>query len=104
MNELVVIENDIAKLDETTGIVLAELERKIKQLKDKQEEIKNSVLKEMESKKIIQIKTDELTINYIAPTTRETLDSKKLREDNPDLYDEYIKISPVKSSIRIKLN
>ena len=32
-----------------------------------------------------------------------TFDSKKFREDHPNLYDEYIKMSDVKSSIRIKV-
>ena len=57
----------------------------------------------MESKGIIKLDTDELTISYVAPTDRETLDTKALREELPDIYDTYAKISPVKSSIRIKL-
>lgn len=57
----------------------------------------------MESKGIIKLDTDELTISYVAPTDRETLDTKALREELPDIYDTYVKISPVKSSIRIKL-
>ena len=57
----------------------------------------------MEEKGIIKIETDDLIINYIAPTDRETLDSKSLRQDHPQLYDAYIKMTPVKSSIRIKV-
>ena len=44
-----------------------------------------------------------MTITYIAPTTRETFDSKAFRAKNPKLYDEYVKIGAVASSVRIKL-
>lgn len=57
----------------------------------------------METKGIIKLNTDVLSITYVAPTDRESLDSKKLREDLPNVYDAYINIKPVKSSIRIRL-
>ena len=60
----------------------------------------------MEDKQILSLKDEEngLLISYVASSERETFDSKKLRENNPDLYDEYVKFTPVKSSIRIKVN
>ena len=57
----------------------------------------------MEQKNIIKIDTPELAITYVADTTKETFDSKLFREQNPDLFDAYVKITPVKSSIRIKI-
>ena len=57
----------------------------------------------MENKNILKLETDDLTITYIAPAERETFDSKRFREENSDLYDEYVKFSPVKSSIRVKV-
>ena len=101
--ELIKIENEIAVLDGETSLKIAEFERAIKELKDKEDELKQSILNEMESKNIIKLETDDLMINYIAPSERETLDSKRLREEQPDLYDEYVKFSPVKSSIRLKV-
>ena len=101
--ELIKIENEIAVLDGETSLKIAEFERTIKELKDKEDELKQSILNEMESKNIIKLETDDLMINYIAPSERETLDSKRLREEQPDLYDEYVKFSPVKSSIRLKV-
>lgn len=49
------------------------------------------------------IKTKYVTITYVSPTTRKSLDSKKLKEEHPDLYDEFLKESPVKESLRIKM-
>jgi hypothetical protein len=74
-----------------------------KNIKAKQDELKQKILDEMESKGILSIKSPELTISYVAPTSRETFDSKSFRKDHPDLYDEYVSISLVKASVRMKV-
>lgn len=101
--ELIKVYGEAAILDGTTAKHIAEFEKMAKDIKAKEDELKKAILAEMESKGIIKLETDELTISYVAATDRETFDSKKLRTDNPDLYDEYIRMSTVKPSIRIKL-
>lgn len=101
--ELIKVYGEAAILDGTTAKHIAEFEKMAKDIKAKEDELKKAILTEMESKGIIKLETDELTISYVASTDRETFDSKKLRTDNPDLYDEYIRMSTVKPSIRIKL-
>lgn len=101
--ELIKVENEIGILDTEVSKKVAEFEKALKEIKEKEEELKQNILSEMESKNILKLETDDLTITYIAPAERETFDSKKFREENSDLYDEYIKFSPVKSSIRIKV-
>lgn len=101
--ELINVYGEAAILDGTTAKHIAEFEKMAKEIKAKEDELKKAILTEMESKGIIKLETDELTISYVAATDRETFDSKKLRADNPDLYDEYIRMSTVKPSIRIKL-
>ena len=101
--ELIKVYGEAAILDGTTAKHIAEFEKMAKDIKAKEDELKKAILEEMESKGIIKLETDELTISYVAATDRETFDSKKLRTDNPDLYDEYIRMSTVKPSIRIKL-
>jgi len=92
-------------LDANTSNMIAEFERQIKAIKEQEEALKEAIKNEMEAKGIIKLEDEinGISISYIAPTQRETFDSKKLRADNPDLYDEYVRFSPVKSSIRIKL-
>ena len=102
MKEIVVI-GDRGLLNPEISDKIAEFERNIKKLKEQEDLLKQSILEEMEAKGIVKIENDDLLISYVAPTDRETFDSKKLREDNPDLYDEYIKITKVKASIRIKV-
>ena len=57
----------------------------------------------MEENQVIKLETPDLLISYVASTDRETFDSKTFKADQQDLYDEYVKMSPVKASIRIKL-
>lgn len=103
MNELIRVENGVANLSGKTIADIIALEDGLKKLKAKEDELKQAILSEMEAKNIIKIDTPELTINYIAPTDRETFDKKKLKEDLPSLYDEYVKFTPVKSSVRVKI-
>ena len=103
MDELIVLEKDNYILNNGTLRLIADFETRIKELKEQEDELKSRILTEMEEKNIIKLETDDLTINYIASTDREDFDKKKFKEDNQDLYDEYVKMTPVKSSIRIKV-
>lgn len=101
--ELIKIENGTFNLDLRTSIELRLIADKIKELKKRDEEIKKAILEEMENKNILKIDTDEISISYIASSDRETFDTKNFREKHSDLYDEFIKFTPVKSSIRVKV-
>lgn len=101
--ELINVYGEAAILDGTTAKHIAEFEKMAKEIKAKEDTLKAAILAEMESKGVIKLETDELNITYVAPTERETLETKTLREELPDIYDAYVKISPVKASIRIKL-
>ena len=65
-------------------------------------EYKDKILAEMEARNISQIKIgNNITISYIASTTRESIDTAKLKKEMPIVADKYKKISNVKSSVRI---
>ena len=103
--ELIKITNGISILDAETSEKIAQFERQLKVIKEQEELLKKAILEEMECKGIIKLEDEinGISITYVAETTRETFDSKKFKKENPDVYDEYVKISPVKSSIRIKV-
>lgn len=101
--ELIKVENEIGILDTEVSKKVAEFEKALKEIKEKEEELKQNILTEMENKNILKLETDDLMITYIATVERETFDIKRFREDYPDLYDEYVKFSPIKSSIRVKV-
>ncbi len=82
---------------------VAELEKQMKLISDKQKAFKSEILRLMEEHGVIKIDNDYLTITYVAETDRETFDTKAFREAHPDTYDEYVKIGKVAPSIRIKV-
>ena len=91
-------------------VKIAEGEEKIKnfELLKKEVEAQNEILKAelleaMKAQGIKSFENDTLKITYIEPTTRETIDSKRLKEELPEIADKYKKISKVKDSVRITL-
>ena len=103
MDKLIRVENGNIVLMPSASAMLAEFERQAKEIEDKQKELKKRILDEMEANGILSIDTDDLTITYVAPYPKESFDSKAFRKNNPDLYDEYVKISTVSASVRMKL-
>ena len=92
-------------LNKEVGDKIVEFERQLKAIKEQEEKLKKSILDAMEEYGILKFEdeTNGLAITYVAETMRETFDSKKFKADNPEMYDEYIRMSPVKPSIRIKI-
>lgn len=103
MMDLITMEQGVALLDAETARKIAALEQIAKDLKEKQDALKAAILAEMKAKGIIKIDTGELLINFIAGGMRETLDSKALKAERPDVYDEFCKLTPTKDSIRVKV-
>lgn len=100
MEELITKEGT---LNQITSIRIADFETKIKELKKQEDELKAAILEEMKSKGLVKIETDELAISYVDSFDKEKFDNKKLKEDYPNLYDQYVSMSTVKPSIRIKV-
>ena len=99
--DLLRIEQGTVLLNPEISAKLAEFERIAEDIKNKQNVLKKQILAEMEKHGVLKIETDELVISYVAPYTKETFDSKGFRKANPDLYDEFVKISTVSASVRM---
>ena len=102
IEELVVVNNGVAVLDPFVSYQLAMAEMKINEMKEFQDGYKDRIQKEMEARGVIKVHSEHLEISYTNPTTRETFDSKKFKEDHLDLYNQYIKTSNVKGSVKLK--
>lgn len=103
MNKLVKIENENFIVNEE----YVEKYRQFLALKEYIEladkEIKQSAKDFMEATGKPNITSGGLVFEYRKGTTRTSLDSKKLKEDLPDIYEEYSKTSPVASSVIVKV-
>lgn len=71
-------------------------------MKEKIDSIKGQIKAEMERRNINQIKIGNRVISYVNGTTKESIDSKKLKEEYPEVWDKCKKVSKVNASIRIK--
>ena len=103
MNDLIVKKEDNYQL---SNIIISELkmiEEEKKELKRKEDAIREILLKEMEEKNILKLENENISITYKASTERETFRTKDFKKDLPDLYDTYVEFTPVKSSLLIKI-
>lgn len=101
MNDIIKFEN--GKLSDKAIEFIVGVEMQMKALKDQYEQFKSDLLTAMEKNGIVKIESGDVRINYIAESNRETFDSKQFKADMPDLYNEYVKFSKVKPSLRIKV-
>lgn len=73
-------------------------------LKIKQDDLKEQMMKMMETNKQKSIKTNIGSYSYVERTTKRTLDMKLFKEKYPNAYERLTKVSISKPSLRIKLN
>lgn len=95
-------------LDTTHSLVfvqrsLKELEEKKKELEEQEKNLKQEIIEKMEEFGVKSIDNEYFKITYIAPGTKETIDSKKLKEEIPDIAKQFTRISQVKAQVRITL-
>lgn len=104
-NELVYLEkvNNEIVLQPEIAQQIAYFEKKVKELKDAEENLKANILKEMEANGVYKLDTSILSITYVAEYLKDTFDTKKLKEEDKETYYKYIKSSIVKASVRIKV-
>ncbi len=74
-----------------------------KQLDEQEKQLKAELVKAMEMHNIKSFENGQIKMVYVAPTTRSTLDSKLLKKDHPDIFEQYSKMSDVSASVRITL-
>ena len=72
-----------------------------KDLDEQEKQLKQELLKAMETYGVKSFETDHIKMTYVAPTTRSTIDSTRLKKDHPDIVEQYSKISNVSASVRV---
>ena len=97
------MENIIEGLDNSTLTRLAEVTKLLEELKAEQDELKAEVMGVMKNGGVNKIDTDKIVVTYVAPSERENFDSKRLKEEDPDTYKKYTRISQVTESLKLKV-
>lgn len=79
------------------------LKEQLAELDTKEEELKNVILPEMKQSEVKTFENEEIRITYIEETSRETIDSTKLKREYPDIANECRKITPIKENWKLTL-
>lgn len=101
MEEIIIKNGDEIAVKPEICEKIASLERQAKEIKKQQDSVKDSIIEAMQKYNVLKIDNDVLKIALIPEHTAEKFDSKTFRAENPDIYDSYVKLSPVKASVRI---
>ena len=57
----------------------------------------------MRTNSVKKYESEKIIITYVAPSERKSIDTTKLKAEQPDIYEAYLKLSPIKESIKIKI-
>ena len=100
------VDTAVADFQSAVPQVIAQITNLIrmkKALDDQEKLLKQELVKAMERCDIKSFENDNIKMVYVAPTTRTTIDSARLKKDHPDIADKYSKVSEVSASVRVTL-
>lgn len=101
MNNIIERKDSDVALSEEVCEKIVSLEKQAKKIKQQQDSMKAEILDAMQKYDVVKLDNEFLKILFIPEHDAERFDSKTFKEENPDIYDSYVKISTVKPSIRI---
>ena len=99
MTDLQVMQNTLPDVIQT----ITEIARQKKALDEKEKVMKESLREAMERTGIKKFESPDLKFVYVAPTTRTSIDSAKLKKKYPEIAEECSKTSEVSASVRVTL-
>ena len=100
--DLGVSEEELVDLEEIMEKINIK-EKELKLLKDMVDSVKTVLYGTMEKEGIKTVDRGNLKITYVAPSSRISVDSKKLEKEDPETYKKYVKTTTVAGSIKITL-
>lgn len=100
---IIVMNGAVATLDPKVASALAAFEADKKAIDEKEDEIKTAIKAAMIKNGVLSISTNTISISYIAPGDTLTLDSKKLKADQPDVWNKYSKKGHRSDSVKITI-
>lgn len=108
-----VIKEECDMVDEPKEVILLEqhyptlveaitdLSVRKKAIEDEEKQMKEMLITAMKACHLKSWDNDLIKITYVAPTTRTSIDSAKLKKEKPDIAKKYSKTSNVSESVRI---
>jgi hypothetical protein len=100
--ELAVSHTDIEELAELE-LLIKRIEEQKKAAEAQAQELRVAIMQAMEANGVMSFENENVKLTYVAPTTRTSIDSAKLKKELPEIAEKYTKTSNVKASLRITL-
>lgn len=100
--DLGVSEEELEELEELMQEIKIK-EYELNLMKEKVDKVKETLYSTMEKEGVKTVDRNKLKITYVAPSTRVSVDSKKLQKEEPEIYKKYVKTTTVAGSIKITL-
>ena len=100
--DLGVSEEELVDLEEIMEKINIK-KKELKLLEDMVDSVKTVLYGTMEKEGIKTVDRGNLKITYVAPSSRTSVDSKKLEKEDPETYKKYVKTTTVAGSIKITL-
>ena len=96
------VDETIQKLYDLEQLIVNQ-KTQIEAIQKKQEGLKTFLLDQMNKSNVKKWETENIIVTYIASSTRTTVDSKRLKEEMPEIFIKYQKESEIKPSLKIKI-
>lgn len=90
--------NEIALINTITAI-----ENQRKALEEKSKTMREQLLIAMEKYAVKKFENETISVTYVAPTTKTSIDTTRLKKEHPEIAQQYTKTSDVKASIKITI-
>ena len=103
MKNLVKVRNGKITISEQFITEWVAFQKEAKEMEEKTKEIKEALKNAMEKYNVSKYENEFIKVTYKSASTRITVDSKKLKEDLPGIYEEYSKIINVSSYVNIDI-
>ena len=98
-NQMVVFQSAVLAITQT----IANIAQEKKRLEDEDKKMREELEKAMGDYGVTAFENDFVKITHVDPTTKVTVDSKKLKTELPDIYEKYSKVSDVKGYVKISV-
>ena len=98
-----VVEDDLMAQVAEAEAIIKQFDLQKKEAEANAEKLKQMLLEKMREQGIKSFENERIKLTYIEPTTRETIDSARLKKELPEIAEQYKKVSNVKESVRITL-
>lgn len=101
--ELVKYENGAIQVALEVCKKIADFEKKALEIELQKKNLKETLKNVMETHNLSTFENEYIKVSYKKASERKTVDSKKLKEECPEIYEAYTKTSNVSSSISLEV-